>query len=114
QSSSSLVKSLTGCGIQDYCIRNTDLGQGLIVIGSYVNKTTRQLSHLLCEAEGLKPIEIDVFRLLENPEVLLMEVRELLKSFVGSKITPVIYTSRTEIAFDDSRSRMAAGLKISS
>lgn len=114
QSSSSLVKSLTGCNTRNYCVRNTSLGPGLIIIGSHVNKTTRQLGHLFREANGLKPIEIDVFRLFENEELLLLEVKQLLKSFMGSRITPVIFTSRTEIAFDDRQSRMEAGLKISS
>lgn len=65
---------------------------GLIVIGSYVSKTTRQLDVLL--KTGIQAIELDIKIILEDPiaqaNIYLRRVEEILKQ----KQDVVIYTGR--------------------
>ena len=113
QSSASLVKTLSGCLNREYYAKKTTSGPGLIIIGSHVDKTTLQLNDLRSRAQLIKPIGIDVSLLLENPEAVITEVQDLLAKCGKSGHTPVLYTSRNEIAFKDKTTRLAAGLKIS-
>ena len=82
---------------------------GFLVIGSYVELTTIQLRKLL-EISDCVPIELDVFeffrisKLKNNQEQLaflknkfLAEIRSILKK----EDTPVLFTSRKEIALND-------------
>lgn len=65
---------------------------GLIVIGSYVSKTTRQLEVLL--KTGVQAIELNIKNIMEDPttqaKIYLQRVEELLKQ----QQDVVIYTSR--------------------
>ncbi len=82
---------------------------GFLVIGSYVEHTTKQLEKLL-EISDCVPIELDVFKFLRISKLknnqdklalfkntLLIEIRSILKK--GN--SPVLFTSRKEIYLDN-------------
>jgi len=89
---------------------------GAVVVGSHVKKTTQQLEVLL-QTEGTAGIEVEVKRLLEQPDqsaALLTEVLENIRTVHHAGKTPVIYTSRQELTFDDVKTRLDFGIKVSS
>jgi uncharacterized protein YgbK (DUF1537 family) len=71
-------------------------GPGLVVVGSYVGKTSRQLDRLLA-AGGCEALELDVNRLAEGEAAGKAEVRRV-AGFADNALrenkTAVIYTSR--------------------
>ncbi len=79
---------------------------GLVVVGSYVPKTTKQLDVLL-EANVLSSLEIDVAALLagERPEALFAELNERL----GKGESCVVYTSRNLIAGSSDTENLGIG-----
>lgn len=89
---------------------------GAVVVGSHVKKTTQQLDRLLDEP-NIVGIEIDVSQLVEN----LPQQRDLLLDRTLEKIytvhqegkTPVIYTSRQELTFADTETRLQFGAAVS-
>jgi uncharacterized protein YgbK (DUF1537 family) len=89
---------------------------GAVIVGSHVKKTTEQLEELL-KAEGVEAIEVDVAHLLEESEV---ERNELLQSILdrthtahAEGKTPVVYTSRQELTFDNIQTRLDFGVAVS-
>lgn len=114
RSSSSLPKAIAGIDDQpmlDRSILKRD-GKGCFIVGSHVQKTTRQLQQLLV-AEGTKGVEIDVQRILDDPEALQAETLHTLLNIYGEKATPVLYTSRCEIRLDDANQRQHLGQQVS-
>lgn len=95
---------------------------GAVIVGSHVRKTTEQLQMLL-EEPGIVGIEVEIERLLQDPveriqngsqyETLLAEVSEQVERIHLSEKTPVIYTSRDEIAFDNVSTRLQFGQAVS-
>jgi len=89
---------------------------GAIIVGSHVKKTTEQLEHLLEEPNTVS-IEIDVSHLLEDsPEYqaqVLEETLEKVRSAHNEGKTPVIYTSRKELKFEDAEKRLKFGAAVS-
>jgi uncharacterized protein YgbK (DUF1537 family) len=86
---------------------------GAVIVGSHVQKTTEQLEGLL-EAAGTVPVEIEVARLLEDGAAdLLKKSLEKVRSIHGAGNTPVIFTSRQELAFEDVQARLDFGLAVS-
>ncbi|ALB41873.1 Hrp-dependent type III effector protein [Anabaena sp. WA102] len=89
---------------------------GVIIVGSHVKKTTQQLESLL-KVEGTVGIEVNVGRLLENgvneSAKLLIEIIENVKVVHGAGKTPVVYTSRQELAFKDVKTRLDFGNTVS-
>ena len=89
---------------------------GVIIVGSHVKKTTQQLESLL-QVEGTVGIEVNVGRLLENgvneSAKLLIEIIENVKVVHGAGKTPVVYTSRQELAFKDVKTRLDFGNTVS-
>lgn len=90
---------------------------GAVIVGSHVQKTTQQLEALL-QVEGITGIEVDVSRLLDDPEnqsakLLLSEITEKAKVAHQAGKTPVIYTSRQELTFQDVKTRLDFGVKVS-
>lgn len=88
---------------------------GIILVGSHVKKTTEQLNHLL-KASGVVGIEIDVTRLRDFPEQrdrLLTEVLNKINVIRQDNKTPVIYTSRQELAFKTIQERLDFGVAVS-
>jgi len=85
---------------------------GAVIVGSHVSKTTQQLNHLLPQ-EGIQGIEIDVAKIAEHRDELLVAVATAAQECHEKNITPVIYTSRTELQFDDQQARLAFGEQVS-
>lgn len=85
---------------------------GAVIVGSHVDKTTKQLVQLL-KMEDTVPIELDVSRLgIESTKMLDNIVRQSRRVHDEGK-TPVIFTSRSELVFDDQISRLAFGERVS-
>lgn len=105
---------LSGCPI----LTKDDLdmkpnGGGLIVVGSYVPKSTAQLDHLL-ENGDVCHVELNVARLLnsaggsETARVAAIAMRELTH---GEDV--VVYTSRALVSGNDAESSLAIGGRVS-
>lgn len=90
---------------------------GAVIVGSHVKKTTQQLEALLQET-GTVGIEVNVARLLNDSvnqsATLLTEILESTKAAHDAGKTPVVYTSRQELAFKDVNTRLEFGIKVSS
>jgi uncharacterized protein YgbK (DUF1537 family) len=85
---------------------------GAIIVGSHVKKTTQQLNQLL-QQDGTQGIEIDVTKIMEQREQLLADIIADATHCHANNITPVIYTSRTELQFEDQHARLAFGEQVS-
>lgn len=89
---------------------------GAVIVGSHVKKTTQQLQALL-QIEGTVGIEVDVARLLNDGvdeyEQLLKQTLETVKTVHDGGKTPVVYTSRQELTFNDVNTRLEFGVKVS-
>jgi uncharacterized protein YgbK (DUF1537 family) len=85
---------------------------GAVVVGSHVDKTTRQLRHLLHEP-GVVPVEVDVSRLTDEAQALREDVLERIAAAHLRGETAVIFTSRRELTFADERTRLAFGELVS-
>jgi len=85
---------------------------GAVIVGSHVKKTTQQLSPLL-QADGIQGIEIDVEKISTQRDQLLNRITANIEDCHLNNVTPVIYTSRTEIQFDDQQTRLAFGEQVS-
>ncbi|MFS8118365.1 MAG: four-carbon acid sugar kinase family protein, partial [Microcoleus sp.] len=109
RSGASILTSLADLGPQpvaaDEMAQYVRDGQpGAVIVGSHVKKTTDQLKRLLEEPDTVS-IEIDVSHLLEDsPEYrtqILNEILEKVRTAHADGKTPVIYTSRKELQFDN-------------
>jgi uncharacterized protein YgbK (DUF1537 family) len=85
---------------------------GIVLVGSHVSKTTRQLQQLLAEPD-VAPVEVDVTRLPEQAKSLLANVLERIEAAHAQRLTSVIFTSRTEMTFNDEQTRLAFGELVS-
>jgi uncharacterized protein YgbK (DUF1537 family) len=89
---------------------------GAIIVGSHVQKTTEQLTHLLA-LESTVGMELPVDRLLapsDNPRATLLAstIAQINTIHTNGK-TPVIFTSRTELSFPDIQTRLDFGAAVS-
>ena len=105
RSSSSLPRAISGISDRPLLSREDfpqlrKGGVGVFIVGSHIGKTTRQLERLL-EADGTAGVEVDVLRLLEQPEELMQQTLEKLSELAGRGLTPVVYTSRKEVRLDN-------------
>ncbi|PSB32359.1 four-carbon acid sugar kinase family protein [Chlorogloea sp. CCALA 695] len=89
-------------------------GTGAFIVGSHVKKTTEQLEALLKET-GIVGIEIDVAQLLDNSaaQSLLTQTLKQIQTVHAENKTPVVYTSRQELAFADVQARLQFGADVS-
>jgi uncharacterized protein YgbK (DUF1537 family) len=89
---------------------------GVVIVGSHVKKTTEQLKMLLQE-EGTEGVEVDVSQLVNASEdesaTLLIKVVDSVRAVHDAYKTPVIYTSRQELTFEDVETRLQFGLRVS-
>lgn len=87
---------------------------GAIIVGSHVKKTTEQLEYLL-QQPGTVGLEVDVAQLLdpERRSQLLPEVIQQVNTIHQANQTPVIYTSRQELTFEDAQTRLDFGEAVS-
>ncbi len=115
RTSSSLPKALSGIEdrpLLDHAICAQRQGPGLFIVGSHVQKTTRQLQALLA-APGVEGVEIDIRRILSEPRKLLPEVLEKLNALYQAGTVAAVYTSREELRLDDPAERLGMGQQIS-
>lgn len=114
RSSSSLPKAIAGLEDKPLLDRSILRGSGVgcFVVGSHVQKTTRQLQHLL-SAEGTCGVEVDVQRILDAPEPLMQQTLAEVLAAAQRGETPVVYTSRREIRIDDADLRQQLGQRVS-
>jgi uncharacterized protein YgbK (DUF1537 family) len=89
---------------------------GAVIVGSHVKKTTEQLEALL-QVEGTASIEVDVVHLLEDSPTqrneLLHHTLDQIQQVHQSGKTPVIFTSRQELSFNDTQTRLDFGVAVS-
>jgi uncharacterized protein YgbK (DUF1537 family) len=87
---------------------------GAIIVGSHVQKTTEQLAELL-QQPGTVGVEIVVDRLLDptNSASLLAETVATVVAIHQAGNTPVVFTSRQELAFANSQTRLDFGEAVS-
>ncbi|MEM6255637.1 MAG: four-carbon acid sugar kinase family protein [Cyanobacteria bacterium P01_D01_bin.156] len=88
---------------------------GVVLVGSHVQKTTRQLNYLL-QQSGVMGLEVDVVRLNQDRNQASAMVAELLtqlKTVYQQGKTAVVYTSRQELTFEDIDTRLAFGEAVS-
>jgi uncharacterized protein YgbK (DUF1537 family) len=89
---------------------------GAIIVGSHVQKTTQQLEMLL-QLESTQGIEIDVRQLLDRTDrsaTVLTDILIKVRKAYNAGKTPVVYTSRQELIFEDVKTRLQFGSKVSS
>lgn len=89
---------------------------GVVLVGSHVQKTTAQLTQLL-QNPTVTGIEVDVSHLLSDTpdqrERLRESVLAQVQAIYATGKTPVIYTSRQELTFPDTQTRLAFGVEVS-
>lgn len=121
RSAASILTSLADLGNQpvaaDEMAKYVKDGKpGAVIVGSHVKKTTDQLERLL-EEPNTASIEIDVSHLLEDsPESrtqILDETLEKVHTAHADGKTPVIYTSRQELQFENTEVRLKFGAAVS-
>ena len=114
RSSSSLPKAIAQVPDQPLLDRTIvkQNGVGCFVVGSHVKKTTQQLECLL-QAEGTCAVEVDVQRILDDTDSLMLETLDVIQQIAEQHLTPVVYTSRQEIRLDDANRRQLLGQQVS-
>ena len=121
RSSSSLPKAISGISDQPLLDKGilslhaphlTSSATGCFIVGSHVQKTTSQLNSLL-QAEGTCAIEVDVQRIIDDAEALMMETLNTIHLINEQHLTPVVHTSRQEIRLDDANQRQHLGQQVS-
>jgi uncharacterized protein YgbK (DUF1537 family) len=115
QSAASLVKTLSG--VSDRPLLGPEVrrlaGPGIVVVGSHVKKTTRQLQALLAHPSVL-PMEIDLKGAIDSPGEEIRRLHRFLRECLRKTKTPVVYTPRAELTFTSKEKRLQAGQRISS
>lgn len=120
RSAASILTSLANLGTQPIAAeamakyKPTDQ-PGAVIVGSHVQKSSRQLAALLQES-GVTGIEVDVVRLRDFPdqsEAILAETLAYVAQAFQQGQTPVVYTSRQELTFDTVQQRLDFGVKVS-
>ncbi|MGD8957159.1 MAG: four-carbon acid sugar kinase family protein [Chromatiaceae bacterium] len=85
---------------------------GVVLVGSHVDKTSRQLQQLL-EQTAVQPLHVDLNRLVRDEEGLYAElVRQMVEAQAGGRGV-VLYTSRGERRFATTADRLAFGERVS-
>lgn len=121
RSAASILTSLANLGPQSVAPENMaqyvrNQKPGAVIVGSHVKKTTQQLQQLL-KQPGITGIEIDVSLLLQDTptqrQELLNQTLEKIHKIHKTGQTPVIYTSRQELTFDDVETRLKFGTDVS-
>ena len=120
RSAASLITSLAQLGKQPVSptamtFYKTNHKPGVVLVGSHVSKTTRQLKQLL-EHKSTVGIEVEVILLraqAEARDLILQEILHQVLTVWRQGKTPVIFTSREEIKFDALQERIDFGRNIS-
>lgn len=112
QSAASFVGSFTQTPVKPPIEGFIVKGPGVILVGSHVEKTTRQIEYLMKTCELLS-VEVDVSRILSDFEDYLLLVIDKIADGFGKNRSTVVYTSRNELAFGSGTDRLGAGQIIS-
>ncbi|MBW4534656.1 MAG: four-carbon acid sugar kinase family protein [Pleurocapsa minor HA4230-MV1] len=120
RSAASLLTSLAQLGEQPIAAENMARYRpteqpGVVLVGSHVQKTTQQLNQLL-KQEQVVGIEVDVVALRERPQTkqaILESIFATIEEVFAQSKTPVVYTSRAELSFDDIQQRLQFGVAVS-
>jgi uncharacterized protein YgbK (DUF1537 family) len=120
RSAASLLTSLAQLGLQPIAAENMARYRpteqpGVVLVGSHVQKTTQQLNQLL-KQEQVVGIEVDVVALRDRPQTkqaILESILTAVAEVFAQGKTPVIYTSRAELSFDDVQQRLQFGVAVS-
>lgn len=121
RSAASLLTSLANLGPQP--VAPADMAQyvrqekpGAVIVGSHVQKTTQQLERLL-KAPGIVGVEVDVAHLLDDSDTqrteLLSSILDKIQNIHLAAQTPVVYTSRQELVFENVETRLKFGVAVS-
>lgn len=96
-------------------INSKNKNGGLIIVGSYVPKSSSQLSHLLSHRGDLHKIEIPVHQILESgdQEKLYLEYANQINDFIRSGQTVVLYTSRKLVSATSNEENQKIGKNLS-
>jgi uncharacterized protein YgbK (DUF1537 family) len=85
-------------------------GHGLVVVGSHVGQTSRQVAAL--QARGkVTPVELDVPALLAGTDVTALAARRVAAALAGSDV--LLYTSRTVVPGRDRGDSLAIARTVS-
>ena len=85
---------------------------GVVLVGSHVEKSTRQLQHLI-ETTDVLPVHIDLDWMVRDEEGLFADlVQQMVEAERGGR-NIVLYTSRGERTFDSKAERLAFGDRVS-
>ncbi|MEB3160466.1 MAG: four-carbon acid sugar kinase family protein, partial [Synechocystis sp.] len=120
RSAASILTSLADLGPQpvappDFATYKPTDQPGAIVVGSHVRKTTEQLTELLT-LSTVQGIEIPVEQLRDQPQTagdIIHQTLQTIDAIRAQGKTPVIYTSRQELAFSSIQARLDFGVKVS-
>ena len=85
---------------------------GVVVVGSHVAKSSRQLERLLARPD-VAPLHVDLDRLLADEDGLFDALREAAAAAFAAGRHGVLFTSRGERRFDSTRERLAFGERVS-
>ncbi|WP_058555527.1 four-carbon acid sugar kinase family protein [Thiohalocapsa sp. ML1] len=117
RSAASLLTSLAALPPQP--VAPADMGRftrngvaGVVLIGSHVGKSTRQLEHLLANTD-IAGLEIDLDR-LDDADALIADLIAAVERAQGEGRGAVLYTSRGERSFPSKAERLAFGERVSS
>lgn len=87
---------------------------GLIVVGSYVPRTTSQLQHLIDHAQELKTVELDVEKVLGSASTEHLQALQLeIESALSSGWNVVLHTSRNLKTGENAESSLQIGNSVS-
>ena len=89
-----------------------DRRPGVVLVGSHVDKTTRQLRHLMDTTEIL-PLEVELDRMLTDEDALVRDLLARLETAQQQGRGAVLYTSRGERQFASTAERLAFGERVS-
>jgi uncharacterized protein YgbK (DUF1537 family) len=84
---------------------------GVVLMGSHVDKSTRQLKHLIDETD-VSPLEIEIDRIDADEDGLLRDVIDRVEAATAAGQGVVLFTSRGERQFATKAERLAFGDRV--
>ncbi|MEM9675431.1 MAG: nucleotide-binding domain containing protein, partial [Bacteroidota bacterium] len=99
---------------RDQLLSESSANGGLIVVGSYVPKSTAQLAHLLKHA-SVQSIKLNVNEILEHAdsESFAQQMAQQANQFLSNQQDTVIYTSRDLVSGPDKEESLKIGQQVS-
>lgn len=94
RAAASLVKTRLGIVDTDFYIPKIKRQNGLIIVGSYVKKTTEQLNYLLGQETMLTSIEISIQKIFDCFSDYINEVATSMNLGLANGTSVVVYTER--------------------